>query len=59
MKEILQLNNRFLIVTLAVLAVLGLSSATFLSYSAMEKERCIEVDFNRKAFKAGVCTIEK
>ena len=56
MKEILQLNNRFLIVTLAILTIFGLSSATFLSYSAMEKERCIEVDFDRKAFKAGVCS---
>ena len=56
MKEILRLNNRFLIVTLAVLTVFGLSSATFLSYSAMERERCIEVDFHRKAFKAGICS---
>ena len=47
MKEILKLNIWIII--------LALGCWTFISYIAIEREGCVEADFSRQIFKAGVC----
>ena len=47
-----KLINRFTIVTLALTVNVSLASATFLSYTAIEKESCIE----SKVIKIGSCS---
>ena len=55
MKEILQLKDKFTFSVLALIAILGLGSITFLSYVALEKNSCIEININNMSLKVGIC----